>query len=34
MEILLPIHLLAGATALLCAAMAIFSEKGKRIHVL
>ena len=34
MEILLPIHLLAGASALLCAAMAIFSEKGKRIHVL
>ena len=34
MEILLPIHILAGATALLCAAMAIFSEKGRQIHVL
>ena len=34
MEILLPIHILAGALALLCAALAILSEKGKQLHVL
>ena len=34
MQILLPIHILAGTIALLCAAMAVSSEKGKKIHVL
>ena len=34
MQILLTIHILAGAIALLCAALAISLEKGKRLHVL
>jgi len=34
MSILLPIHISAGAIALLCAALAVSSEKGKKIHVL
>jgi uncharacterized membrane protein len=34
MQILLPIHILAGTIALLCAAMAVSSEKGKKLHVL
>ena len=34
MEILLPIHILAGITSLLCAALAVSSEKGKKLHVL
>ena len=34
MNVLLPIHILAGAVALLCAALAVSSEKGKKIHVL
>jgi len=34
MQILLPIHILAGTIALLFAALAITSEKGKRLHVL
>ena len=34
MQILLPIHILAGTIALLCAALAVSSEKGKKIHVL
>ncbi|MDC0072062.1 hypothetical protein OAK06_02640 [Gammaproteobacteria bacterium] len=34
MTILLPIHILAGTIALLCAALAVLSEKGKRLHVL
>ena len=34
MQILLPIHILAGTVALLCAALAVSSEKGKRLHVL
>ena len=34
MEILLPIHVLAGITSLLCAALAVSSEKGKKLHVL
>ena len=34
MGILLSIHILAGTIALLCAALAISSEKGKRFHVL
>ena len=33
MEILLPIHILAGTIALLAAAFAICSEKGKKIHI-
>ena len=33
MHILLPIHILAGTIALLCAALAVSSEKGKKIHV-
>ena len=33
-EILLPIHILAGITSLLCAALAVSSEKGKKLHVL
>ena len=33
MEYLLPIHILAGAIALLAAAFAICSEKGKKIHI-
>ena len=34
MTILLPIHILAGTIALLCAALAVSSKKGKRLHVL
>ena len=34
MQILLPIHILAGIFALLSSAFAVYSEKGKRIHVL
>ena len=34
MQILLPIHILAGIIALLCAALAVSSEKGKKIHVI
>jgi hypothetical protein len=33
MEYLLPIHILAGTIALLAAAFAICSEKGKKIHI-
>ena len=34
MSILLSIHILAGTIALLCAALAVSSEKGKKFHVL
>ncbi|MEE2781834.1 MAG: hypothetical protein VYE04_00625 [Pseudomonadota bacterium] len=34
MDILLPIHMLAGTIALGCAALAVSFEKGKKIHVL
>ena len=34
MEILLPLHILAGITSLLCAALAVSCEKGKKLHVL
>lgn len=34
MGILLSIHILAGTIALLCAALAVSSEKGKKFHVL
>jgi len=34
MQILLTIHILAGTIALLCAAQAVTSEKGKKLHVL
>ena len=34
MEILLPLHILAGSSALVCAGFAIGSEKGKKLHVL
>ena len=34
MGILLSIHILAGTIALFCAALAVSSEKGKRLHVL
>ena len=34
MDILLAIHILAGTIALLCAALAVSSEKGKKFHVL
>jgi len=34
MQILLPIHILAGTITLLCAALAVSSEKGKKLHVL
>jgi len=34
MQILLPIHILAGTIALLSAIMAILCEKGKKLHVL
>ena len=34
MDILLSIHILAGTIALLCAALAVSSEKGKKFHVL
>jgi len=33
MDILLAIHILAGIIALLCAALAVSSEKGKKFHV-
>ncbi len=33
-QILLTIHILAGIIALLCAALAVSSEKGKKLHVL
>ena len=33
-EILLPIHIFAGIVALFCAALAVSSEKGKKLHVL
>ena len=33
-QILLPIHILAGTIALLCAALAVSFEKGKILHVL
>ena len=33
-QILLPIHILAGTIALLCAALAVSSEKGRKLHVL
>ena len=33
MHILLPIHILAGIIALLCAALAVTSKKGKKLHV-
>jgi uncharacterized membrane protein len=33
-QILLTIHILAGTIALLCAALAVSLEKGKRLHVL
>ena len=34
MQILLPIHILAGTIALLSAIMAVLSEKGKKLHLL
>ena len=34
MQILLPIHILAGIIALLCAALAVTSKKGNELHVL
>ena len=34
MQILLPIHILAGTIALLCAVLAVSSAKGKKLHVL
>ena len=34
MQTRLSIHILAGTIALLCAALAVSSEKGKRLHVL
>ena len=34
MQILLPIHILAGTIALLSAIVAVLSEKGKKLHVL
>ena len=33
-QILLPIHILAGIIALSCAAISVSSEKGKKIHIL
>ena len=33
-QLLLPLHIGAGALALVCAALAVFSQKGKRLHVL
>ena len=33
-EILLPIHILAGIFVLLGAALSVLSEKGKKLHVL
>ena len=34
MQIILSIHILAGITSLLCAALAVSSTKGKKLHVL
>ena len=34
MQILLPIHILAGIIALISAALSVSSEKGKKLHVL
>ena len=34
MEVLLLLHITVGTIALLCAALAVSSEKGKKIHVL
>ena len=34
MGILLSIHILGGTVALLCAALAVSSEKGKKFHVI
>jgi len=34
MDILLVIYILAGTIALLCSALAVSSEKGKKFHVL
>jgi len=34
MQIILPIHILAGVIALICAALAVSSAKGKKLHVL
>ena len=34
MQILLPIHILAGIVALISAALSVLSEKGKKLHVL
>ena len=34
MKIIITIHILAGTIALLCAALAVSSKKGKRLHVL
>ena len=34
LQILLPIHILAGIISLTSAALAVSSEKGKRLHVL
>ena len=34
MQILLPIHILAGTIALVSALLAVLSEKGKRLHVI
>jgi len=34
MQILLPIHILAGVIALICSALAVSAAKGKKLHVL
>ena len=34
MQILLPLHILAGTIALVSAVLAVLSEKGKRLHVI
>tara|TARA_B100001778_G_scaffold136928_1_gene112658 strand:- start:128 stop:286 length:159 start_codon:yes stop_codon:yes gene_type:complete len=34
MEILIPIHILAGIISLFSAALSVSSEKGKKLHVL
>ncbi len=34
MQVLLPIHILAGTIALIGAALAVSSEKGKKLHIL
>ena len=33
MQILLPLHILSGSIAILCAALAVSSAKGKKLHV-